>query len=94
MSKKPVLYNKETETFVFDCPHCDAQIHVSEKQTNCCIFRHAAMKKNLTQINPHTPKIQCDLLVENGLIWGCGKPFKFHKAKDGNEAYVDVCEYI
>lgn len=39
-------------------------------------------------MGPHTAKVECDRLVTLGLIWGCGKPFKF----DG--AHPTICGYI
>jgi hypothetical protein len=94
MSKKTVFYDEKNQLFVFECPHCDLLIQVSKKQTNCCIFRHGAIKENLKQVDPHLPKEQCDTLFDKGLIWGCGKPFQFHKATKDFEAFVDMCEYI
>lgn len=39
-------------------------------------------------ISPHAPKAECDRLVAAGLIYGCGKPFRF----DGTTA--TVCDYV
>lgn len=81
--------------FRFLCPHCNIEIEVEKKQTNCCIFRCGLYKSNMKQVPPHTKKPECDRLVEQNLIFGCGKPFKFFKnppAANGN--YVEECGYI
>jgi hypothetical protein len=72
----------------FACPHCQGFMEVEHKQINCQIFRHGWFKSNGQQIPPHHPKAECDTLVQNGLINGCGKPFKF----DGTN--VVICDYI
>ena len=74
-----------------DCPHCRHQIF-------CKVFRHAQFKSvpkgkgaaplSSSYVNPHAPKAECDRWVRDGLIHGCGKPFKF----DGET--VEVCGYI
>jgi len=63
-----------------------------ENEINCAIFRHGAYIKNLKQINPHACKKECDRLVEENLIHGCGKPFRL--VKEGNEYKAIVCDYI
>ena len=59
-----------------------------KKEINCTIFRHGTFKANNKQMDPHTPKAECDRLAREGLIYGCGKPFKF----DGN--VLVQCDYI
>ena len=84
---------QDGEYFIFNCPHCvDGVIIVHQKETACCIFRHAIRKSNGQQINPHTPKEECDRLFDGGLIEGCGKPFRFVYSTTGN--YVEKCGYI
>ena len=56
------------------CPHCDRMIEILE--INCAIFRCGIYKNNYSQVNPHATKEQCDKLAQDGLIYGCGKPFK------------------
>jgi hypothetical protein len=68
------------------CPHCNGMILILE--LNCCIFRHGVMKQTDTQIDPHLNKTECDRLVEQGLIYGCGKPFRIVNG------IVEVCDYI
>ena len=67
---------KEKE-FEVICPHC--QCHVIIEQINCCIFRHGIYKNNFNQINPHLSKSECEYLIKNELIYGCGKPFIIKK---------------
>jgi len=85
------IYNPTEKSYLFNCPHCNELIEVLKSQTRCCIFRHGVYKKNLKQIPPHSKKEKCDKLFEKGLIYGCGKPFKFVK---GEEPYVIECDYI
>ena len=62
------------------CPHCSQLIEIVE--LNCCIFRCGIYQHNGEQIPPHLPKIECDRLVENRSIYGCGKPFlKVYKTR-------------
>ena len=72
------------------CPHCNDPIIIQE--INCGIFRHAVLKANNQQINPHAPKKDCDNYINNNLIYGCGKPFKIIKNNNNLEAVK--CEYI
>jgi len=83
---------EEGNLFRFKCPHCNITIEVEKKQTNCCIFRCGMYKTNGRQIPPHTKKVECDRLFNQGLIQGCSKPFKFFKNSSGN--YVEECGYI
>ena len=73
-----------------ECPHCNCLILI--EKLNCCIFRHAIMKDTGKQIDPHTNKETCDSLFNNGLIHGCGKPFKIIVLND--KMIVEVCDYI
>ena len=75
----------------FCCPHCDIMIEVIE--LNCCIFRCGIYKSNGKQIDPHLSKDNCDKLVLNKEIYGCGKPFKVVKKEDGTMVCVE-CGYI
>lgn len=77
---------------LFSCPHCNMYIQVSKKQFNCKIFRCGIFKKNYKQINPHMKKNKCDYLVENNLIYGCGKPFKII---NNDKSFITIkCDYI
>ena len=72
------------------CPHCNLGIEVIER--NCCIFRCGIMKVDYTQIPPHLSKAECDKLIEDDKIYGCGKPFKLVMIE--NEWKPIICDYI
>lgn len=72
------------------CPNCND--YVILEKLNCCIFRHGVYKHNLQQIHPHLPENECKKVVEHGLIYGCGKPFKI--IIFNNELKAEICEYI
>ena len=75
---------------VVTCPHCNKFVLI--EQLNCKIFRHGVLKSNNTQINPHASKAECDSLVQQDLIIGCGKPFT---VKENQNTYTaEVCEYV
>jgi hypothetical protein len=76
----------------FACPWCESLVEVRRNHVNCRIFRCGVYKTTGRQLGPHTSKEECDRLANGGLIWGCGRPFKFHFSGDGE--YVDRCEYI
>lgn len=73
-------------THIIECPHCHLLVSIIE--INCKIFRHGIYKNNGLQMNPHASKEECDKLISQDLIYGCGKPFYY----DGNE--VKKCDYI
>ena len=72
---------------IVNCPHCNDFIIIEE--LNCRIFRHATYKNSGLQINPHASKEECDQLIANDLIFGCGKPFRIN---DDNN--IEICDYI
>ena len=76
----------------FQCLHCGLQIVIYKHEINCGIFRHGAMKDTGMQIGPHSSKAECDKLVTDNLIFGCGKPFKI--TKNNNEYKIEICDYI
>ena len=74
------------------CPCCK----IKKQKCDAIIFsdfRHGIFKNNLKQIDPHTPKVLCDLLKSTNQIIGCGKPFKLIDDKTGATTAVK-CEYI
>jgi len=75
---------------VFECPHCDVTIAVPAGELNCKIFRCGEYKTTKTPIAPHASKEECDRLVRENLINGCGKPFKY----DSEEKKAVECGYI
>ena len=72
------------------CPHCNVLVVINRNDVNCRIFRHGTLKVTMQQINPHLPKVECDRLVSDGEIYGCGKPFRL--TEDTNQAVK--CDYI
>lgn len=82
----------ENNFYRFNCPHCYRDIEVKKNQLNCKIFRCGIYKNNFKPIGPHTKKPECDRLVQQDLIYGCGKPFKF-VTKDGINS-IEICGYI
>jgi hypothetical protein len=83
--------NNDTDNDIIICPHCNMLIHI--QQLNCKIFRHGVYKHNNEQINPHASKIECDSLVVNNQIYGCGKPFLVELDQNG-KMYSIICDYI
>lgn len=85
MSSKTVLS--------FPCPHCGLLFEVLESELRCRIFRHAVMRADMKQLNPHAPKVECDRVVREGLVFGCAKPFRIDG--DPKSGYrVSICGYI
>ncbi len=78
-----------TDSIVLECPHCGDNIVVYKKELNCRIFRHGVVKATMGQINPHAKEEECVYLARNGLIYGCGKPFRVNE-----EMRAEVCGYI
>lgn len=75
----------------FPCPHCNLMISVKDSEINCGIFRHAVLKTNMMQINPHSSKDICDKLFTTDKIYGCAKPYEMYK--DNNSMAVRICDY-
>jgi len=77
---------------IFNCIHCNEKIIINETDINCGIFRHAIIKDTLKQIDPHASLEVCKQLIEDNLIFGCGKPFKIIKEESSYK--IKICEYI
>lgn len=84
---------ESSDFHLFNCPHCQGSIIVQQNELNCRIFRHGVYISNGIPIPPHAPKEECDRLVEQNLIVGCGKPFRVNRQEDGTEQAV-ICDYI
>ena len=69
-SERLVALTAATQDIFATCPHCGGMIHIPATQINCNVFRHAFFKSTGLQIDPHTPKIECDRLLHEDLIWG------------------------
>ena len=68
------------------CPHCHQHLWIEE--INCGIFRCGLYKETFEQLPPHLKENECTRVREEGLIYGCAKPFRY----DGKD--VTICEYI
>jgi len=73
------------------CPHCQCEVEILA--INCAIFRHAVFKGTGAQLNPHASKQECDSLLQQGQIYGCGKPFRIQPGPNGQQEAV-ICDYI
>jgi len=78
------------KSFCISCPHCNEQILI--EQLNCRIFRHGVLKSNNQQMNAHSSKQECDNLISQNAIYGCGKPFRIITENDEHRA--EKCDYI
>jgi hypothetical protein len=76
----------------FICPHCEGSVIVHQQELNCRIFRHGVYLVNMQQMNPHTPKEECDRLTATNQIIGCGKPFQ--AVEQNGELVAVICDYI
>lgn len=77
----PINYPVEIETkdepvYHVYCPTCKGSVWVYHHELNCRIFRHAIYKSTGHQVPPHTSKEECESLVRQNLVFGCGGPFK------------------
>lgn len=80
------------DLYVFICPHCKDPSVVAKGEINCKIFRHGCYKKDLSPINPHASKEECERLIQENLIYGCGKPFCF--VGEHPNFTIEICDYI
>ena len=84
--------------YIVECPHCQGTIIIAQNELNCRIFRHGVYKINMQPIHPHAPKIECDRLVQEDLIFGCGKPFfvKDNENSENQQNHIIAieCDYI
>jgi len=75
------------------CPYCDLLVLLPKQEFNCKIYRHGILKSSMKQIDPHLDKVVCDTLAREGLIYGCGKPFKITHII-GDNYKIEKCGYI
>ena len=80
------------ETLILECPHCHDFISIEKKDINCAIFRHAVYKMNYQPIPPHSSQTECESLIDQGLVYGCAKPFKLIIEKQ--KFCAEKCDYI
>lgn len=77
-------------TLIIDCPHCGEFVFI--EQINCAIFRHAVFKNSLEPIPPHSSQEECERLMIENLILGCGNPFRI--IVEQNKYKSIKCDYI
>jgi hypothetical protein len=58
------------------------------EEMNCGIFRCGIMKDTGLQIDPHLSQDECEKLVSDDKIYGCGRPFR------QAEGSLIFCDYI
>jgi len=63
------------EASFVECPHCGQMLEIT--RVACGTFRCGAYRSTMRPVAPHTPQKKCEELVKQGLIYGCGKPFKY-----------------
>jgi hypothetical protein len=82
--------NESCNESIIICPNCNEYVII--EKINCGIFRHATLKENGKQIEPHSSKQICENLLNNNLIYGCGKPFQIIN----NNGILEIfcCDYI
>jgi len=78
-------------SYIIFCPNCNNYVEI--EQINCGIFRHAVIKSNGIQVDPHLDKETLDILIKTDRIYGCGKPFQIIKNTD-NSLTINICDYI
>ena len=83
--------SNSTDYFLFPCPHCGGDVLVFKSEIFCAIFRHGTYKMNGEQIHPHLAKAECERLVAEGLVDGCGLPFRIVNKDMG---LAEKCDYI
>lgn len=76
---------------ILKCPYCEQYIEIIE--INCGIFRCGLYKTDCSQLNPHASREECERVVAEDRIFGCGKPFRVYKMA-ASEYRIEKCEYI
>lgn len=71
---------------LYFCPNCYQMIQI--EAINCGIFRCGVMKDTMLQIDPHLSQEECEALVLEDKIYGCGRPFRYE------EGCLIFCQYI
>lgn len=82
--------NPIADEMIIECPHCLQPIII--EKINCGIFRHGIYKHNGEQIPPHLNKPNCEYLIQQKLIYGCGKPFQI--IEQNKSFQTIICDYI
>ena len=80
--------NNNEKIITFICPNCQVTLEVREIDINCRIFRCGVFKNNLEPINPHLSKQDCEKLIHENKIYGCGAALELLK-----EGKIIQCDY-
>jgi hypothetical protein len=86
------MSESESVSCIYECPHCRCYVETRLDQINCKIFRHGVFKAGGAQIDPHLCRAECDRLVANDAIYGCGRPYILHF--EGGQWQARACDYI
>ena len=78
--------------YIFTCLHCNQPFLIYFKDFNCKILRHGVYRDTKQYMNPHASKEECEQLVKEEKIYGCGKPLRIVKKGDGYD--LEICDYI
>jgi ribosomal protein S27E len=90
LPERPSSAVEPSDFFEIKCPHCGGTVIIFKNEINCGIFRHGTMIQTGEPVQPHTPKDECERLVELEQVRGCCKPFRFN----ANTANAEACDYI
>ena len=85
-----VLPELSDQFHVFGCPHCQITIVVAKNEVACSVFRCGVLKDSFVGIPSHASQQECEQLVQQEKIYGCGKPFTFFP----DRKVAEKCGYI
>lgn len=83
-----VITTVDGDLYVVVCPNCGGGCVISQRDLNCQVFRHAVVIATGQPLNPHAGQAECERMLTENKIRGCGAPFRF----DGETA--TKCGYI
>lgn len=68
----------ETPFYEWSCPWCfqtglDSKVIVAETELNCRRMIHGVFKQGGQPVPPHASRVECEQLLQQSLINGCGK---------------------
>ena len=76
---------------IVNCPHCDIPVQIMSNEINCAMLDTVYLK---TMENKwiHIQQKIYDRYASEGLIYGCGKPFRLNVCN--HNIIATVCDYI
>lgn len=90
----PFSFSDDFKLILGFCPHCYGTIEIPVDGINCKIFRHGTYKHSGEQIGPHASFEECSRLINQNLIYGCGRPFKLDiDSKSKSNFSTKICGY-